>query len=129
MRWLRLTMALGVAAAALACGSGSGTGDAGPADTTAAPPAPASPVLVGQVPAGFRAVVAGRGTATRDWGNDETEGANPYTVLAPPGEHATSDRAAIVSTSGLSGSLGRVFCCRDDGQRFRVDGRDAVFYP
>jgi len=130
MRWLRIVLVSGMAAAALACGSRSGSaGDAGPVDGAAAPEVPASPVLVGHVAAGFRAVVAGRGMDSQDWGDEETEAGNPFTVLAPAGQDASSDRAVVVSTSGLVANLYRVACCTVGAQRSRIDGRDALFAP
>ena len=97
-RWPGLLMAL----LAAACGSdGDEFRAAEPA--TAASPFTFDPAAV---PRGYELVVAGRGNEVQDWGSDTAGTDEPFTVLAPPGEDASSDRAVVVSVTGFEGYEG-----------------------
>lgn len=60
---------------------------------------------VGEVPDGYRAVAAGRGTAMQAWGSDSEYTEEPFTVLAPDGSKGTAG-AVVVSATGFAGYEG-----------------------
>jgi hypothetical protein len=91
-----------VALLAAACGSGGDDFRTGER-TAAASPFTFDPAAV---PRGYELVVAGRGNKVQDWGSDTAGTDEPFTVLAPPGEDASSDRAVVVSVTGFEGYEG-----------------------
>lgn len=129
----------GLAALVLALGPGCSGGDddtrtGTSGDGAGGRSAEASPFTVDAVPPGFSLEIAGRGTATQNWGDDSTGTDVPYTVLAPPGDGADSDRAVIVAVTGYEGYQGGLAQATSgyldgDSERFEVDGRPAIYSP
>ncbi len=106
-----------------------------PETTTGAPGVslPSAPFAVSDVPAGYSLVGVERGRQVLPWGDDSSGTAEPFTVLAPDGETASSSRAIVVSVTGFEGYQGRLDQAVGSGPigsrstKFRVGGRDAVF--
>jgi hypothetical protein len=108
-----------------ACGSEEQPGTAGADRSTS------SPFTVGPVPAGYRQVTAGTGTATPLWGEDSGGTDEPYTVLSPDGT-ITSPDVVVVSTTGFEGyqgGLGQASAgAEPDGlEQLTVEGEDALY--
>ncbi|HET6950448.1 MAG TPA: hypothetical protein VFI47_08735 [Acidimicrobiales bacterium] len=127
---VRCTAVAGLCLATLACGEGDDarTGSDGRHGASGA-----TPFLVDAVPPGFRLATAGRGTGSQEWGEDSSGTDEPFTVLAPPGEDATSPSAVIVSVTGFEGYEGGLdqasAAYGPDEQEFEVDGRRAIYSP
>jgi hypothetical protein len=111
------------------CDSGGGAGEAGPRRSSES-----SSVRVGFVPEGYALTIVGRGRGSQYWGDDSEGTHEPFTVLAPEGADARGPEAVIVSVTGFEGYEGGL----DQGssgyvsgqeQRFRLDGRDAIYTP
>lgn len=82
--------------------AGCGTpADDGASPTASTVDADAHPFTVDAVPAGWRPVIAGRGTREQDWGLDCCGTTEPYTVLEGPG-----GTTATVSVTGFAGYQG-----------------------
>jgi hypothetical protein len=87
---------------------------------------------VGPVPAGYRAVAAGVGSATPLWGADSGGTDEPFTVLSPDGTVDGPD-AVIVSITGFEGYQGGLGQAarglQGEEEAFRVEGREAIYTP
>jgi hypothetical protein len=116
-------MVVVVALTAAACGSDSGGGG----DPAADP----SPFTFDRaaVPTGYELAVAGRGNQRPAWGSDSSGTDEPFTVLAPPGEDATSERAVVVSVTGFAGYEGGFDQAAFGSVHLRIDGREAIYGP
>ena len=83
-------------------------------------------------PEGYELLAAGTGTYVLEWGGGDAVGNDePLTVLAPPGEDASSDDAVFVSTTGFEGYQGGLEEASagygEDQEDFEVDGRRALY--
>ncbi|MEJ7584530.1 MAG: hypothetical protein WKF43_10705 [Acidimicrobiales bacterium] len=87
------------------------------------------------MPAGYELVTAGRGTELQEWGEDCCGTAEPFTVLAPPGEGTESAEAIVVSVTGFAGYEGGLdqassgYSVEERSETFTVDGQEAIFTP
>ncbi|CAN5748435.1 hypothetical protein BH24ACT4_BH24ACT4_07390 [soil metagenome] len=130
-----LAFALIVIVALAACGSdpettsagGDDRGDPGPESTTES-----SPFSVGPAPKGYRLETAGIGTAEPTWGQDCCGTDEPYTVLSPDGA-ATGDEVVVVALTGYADQQGGLdqssVADREDPERFKHEGREAIYLP
>jgi hypothetical protein len=116
-------MVIAVALTAAACGSDGGGSTAERADP--------SPFTFDRaaVPSGYELAVAGRGNQRPAWGSDSSGTDEPFTVLAPPGDDATSERAVVVSVTGFAGYEGGFDQAAFGSRRIRIDGREARYGP
>jgi hypothetical protein len=117
------SMIIVLALTAAACGSDSGGGGEPAADP--------SPFTFDRaaVPPGYELAVAGRGNQRPAWGSDSSGTDEPFTVLAPPGDDATSARAVVVSVTGFAGYEGGFDQAASGSRRIRIDGREARYGP
>jgi hypothetical protein len=117
------SMAIVVALTAAACGSDSGGGGEQAADP--------SPFTFDRaaVPSGYELAVAGRGNQRAAWGSDSSGTDEPFTVLAPPGDDATSERAVVVSVTGFAGYEGGFDQAAFGSRHLRLDDREAIYGP
>ncbi|MCU1454467.1 MAG: hypothetical protein JWN46_2613 [Acidimicrobiales bacterium] len=142
-------IALALSTAAAACGSsassGSGgpspssrpAGGPGPATVTTSGPAPSthsSPFVVGHEPAGYLLAAAGQGNQEPLWGSDSFGTDEPFVVLAPASEAASSPRAVIVAVTGFEGyqgGLGQASAGYNSAhlESFSLDGTPALYSP
>jgi hypothetical protein len=94
----------------------------------------ASPFAAEPCPEEFVLTWAGDGVPYQRWGDDTDGTVEPFTVLAPPGEDASGPHAVVVSVTGYEGYEGgldqasRGFVGAGK-QRFRVEGRPAIYTP
>lgn len=96
----------------------------------------AHPFRIGQPPAGYRLVQAGRGTRTQAWGDDTFGSEEPVTLLAPVGQGPGGPDEIRVSVFGYQGYQGELsqgsygyVVNADRLEGFQIDGEPAIYSP